>query len=68
MKYLAQTRLASILATSRRVAITASGLRLIESMPSSLRKRANSGKSLGAWPQMPILQPQRMALVKQLSH
>ena len=35
--------LASTLAISRRVLITESGLRLIESMPCSTRKRANSG-------------------------
>jgi len=35
-------------ATASRVRTTASGLRLIESMPSSTRKRAKSGWSLGA--------------------
>ena len=39
---------ASRAATASRVRITASGLRLIESMPSSTRKRAKSGWSLGA--------------------
>ena len=39
---------ASSAATASRVRTTASGLRLIESMPSSTRKRAKSGWSLGA--------------------
>ncbi len=39
---------ASNAATASRVRTTASGLRLIESMPSSTRKRAKSGWSLGA--------------------
>ena len=39
---------ASSAATASRVRTTASGLRLIESMPSSTKKRAKSGWSLGA--------------------
>jgi len=46
-------------AIARRVCTTASGFRLIESMPCSTRKRANLGIVARAWPQMPILRPQR---------
>ena len=45
-----------------RVLTTVSDTRLIESMPCSTRKVAKSGKSDGAWPQMPILRPRRLAV------
>lgn len=45
----------SCLATRTSVSTTVSADRDMESMPSSIRKAANSGKSEGACPQMPIL-------------
>ncbi len=43
------------------VANKLSGLRLSESIPSRTRNSATSGKSEGAWPQMPLWRPLRRA-------
>ena len=59
---IAASRAATRCFTARKL----SGLTEIESMPHSTRNSANSGWSLGAWPQRPILAPALCAAVMTL--